>query len=83
MMKLKSIKTYAREAYMNRYAFDRVQIDKDGRITGHFDARNGRPAVDPIRLGSIHDCSTSINPRKTGLCFYNRDHLVYTFAVPE
>lgn len=83
-MKLLAIATYACKAYANRYAnryaFDRVTVDKSGAMHGHWDARNGRPALDPTALGNISDCSTTATD--TGVRFYNRHNLVYTFALP-
>lgn len=75
---MRSIKSLAREAYRNRYTFDTVTVANDGRITGQFAARHGRPATDPTNLGHIDDCRTVRTP--TGTRFYNRDFLVYTFG---
>lgn len=75
---MRSIKTYAREAYCNRYAFDRVTVDNAGKIQGHWD--DTRQRLDPTNLGHIDDCRASWTP--TGTRFYNRDFLVFTFA-PE
>lgn len=77
---MRSISTLAREAYKNRYAYDSVSIDKAGNIKGHWVSRNG-VKLDPTSLGNIADCSSRVNERKTGLLFYNRHFLVYTFAV--
>jgi len=76
--KLLSIKTYARKAYKNRYAFDSVTVDKAGKISGHW-AQRGQ-ALAPSDLGSIADCRTV--KTDTGVRFYNRDFLVYTFGLP-
>ena len=73
---MRSIKTYAREAYRNRYTFAAVTIDKAGKMLGHWD--DSRLA--PVELGHIDDCRASWTP--TGTRFYNRDFLVYTFG-PE
>lgn len=35
----------------------------------------------PVKLGNIADCCTRVNERRTGVPFYNRDFLVYTFAM--
>lgn len=77
---MRSIKTLAREAYKNRYAFGHVSIDKDGTMLGHW--HSARQKLDPVSLGNIADCFTRENGRKTGIHFYNRDFLVYTFG-PE
>ena len=74
---MRSIKSLAREAYKNRYAFDRVTIGRDGTMLGHW----AEKYFEPVKLGSIHDCSTTVNPRKTGVCFHNRDFLVFTFGM--
>lgn len=77
---MKSIKSYAREAYKNRYCFDHVSISAKGVIRGHWNSQHcGK--LDPVELGNIEDCSSNINERKTGLHFYNRHNLVYTFAI--
>lgn len=76
---MRSIKTLCREAYMNRYTFDFVHITKDGRICGHFVDRNGQ-RMPASKLGNIADCRAVQTP--TGVRFYNRDFLVYTFG-PE
>lgn len=75
---MKSIKTYARQAYVNRYALDRVTIDTAGKMLGYW--KDTRQDLDPVELGSIHDCRASWTP--TGTRFYNRHFLVYTFG-PE
>ncbi|AGR89048.1 hypothetical protein CHA_P10094 [Pseudomonas phage CHA_P1] len=74
---MRSIKSLAREAYKNRYAFAHVTVARDGNMLGHW-AEEG---FDPVKLGNIHDCSTTVNPRKTGVCFRNRDFLVFTFGM--
>jgi len=76
---MRSIKTLAREAYKNRYAFGHVTIDKDGTMLGHW--HDTRQKLNPVELGNITDCSTRVNERKTGILFYNRHFLVYTFAM--
>lgn len=78
MAALLSIKTYARKAYANRYAFGRVTVDKCGNIQGHW--TDTRQQLDPTNLGSLADCRTVRTD--TGVRFYNRDFLVYTFALP-
>lgn len=75
---MRSIKSYAREAYKNRYAFDHVSVSETGVIKGHWNSRNGTK-LDPVDLGNIADCSSNVNDRKTGIQFYNRHNLVYTF----
>ena len=75
---MKSIKTYARAAYANRYTFEHVSIDADGEILGHWAETNQK--LDPVKLGSINDCRAVWTP--TGTRFYNRHILVFTFA-PE
>lgn len=75
---MRSIKRLARDAYCNRYAFERVSIDTAGTMLGHWEARHGRPALDPVKLGHIDDCRAVRTP--TGTRFYNRDALIYTFA---
>lgn len=79
-MALLALSSYVRAGYTNRYAYDRVTISKKGKIEGHWDARLGRPALEPTNLGHIDDCRTS--QTDTGVRFYNRDFLVYTFALP-
>lgn len=74
---MRSIKSLAREAYKNRYALDRVTIAQDGTMLGWWQQKH----LDPVKLGNIHDCSTMVNPRKTGVCFHNRDFLVFTFGM--
>lgn len=75
---MRSIKTLAREAYKNRYAFGHVTIDNEGTMLGHWD--DTRQKLDPVSLGNIADCSSRVNERRTGILFHNRDFLVYTFA---
>ena len=76
---MESIKTLARKAYKNRYAFGHVTIDKCGKMQGHW--HDARQKLDPVELGNIADCCTRVNERKTGVLFYNRDFIVYTFAM--
>jgi hypothetical protein len=76
---MKSIKTYARAAYCNRYALDHVTIDAAGKMLGWWDAEKQR--FDPVELGHIDDCRTATK-NTGGIRFYNRDFLVYTFG-PE
>ena len=76
---MQSIKTLARKAYINRYAFASVSIDKQGDMLGHWGET--RHSLDPVQLGNITDCSTRVNERRTGVLFYNRDFIVYTFAT--
>lgn len=73
---MQSIRTLARRAYKNRYAFDRVTVAKTGELKGWF---KGYTAT---KLGHIDDCRAVLNERRTGVRFYNRDFLVYTFG-PE
>lgn len=75
-MARKSISNYARDAYKNRYCFDKVTVDSVGEIKGLWD--QSRHKLDPIALGNIEDCRTSVTD--TGVRFYNRHHLIYTFA---
>jgi hypothetical protein len=75
---MRSIRALAREAYQNRYAFDRVTVHTDGAITGHWEGRAGRVHPDPLALGHIDDCRTVRT--STGTRFYNRHMLVFTFA---
>jgi len=74
---MKSIKSLARAAYKNRYGFARVTIDTAGKILGHWDTPSKLPPVD---LGHIDDCRTTETDRRTGVRFYNRHILVYTFS---
>lgn len=74
---MRSIKSLAREAYTNRYSFERVTIAQDGTMLGHWQGKR----FEPVKLGNIGDCSTMVNPRKTGVCFHNRDFLVFTFGM--
>ena len=76
---MQSIKTLARKAYINRYAFESVSISTEGEMLGHWG--QAKQKLDPVKLGSILDCSTSVNERKTGVLFRNRDFLVYTFGM--
>lgn len=78
---MRSIKTLAREAYKNRYAFDSVSIDRQGDMKGHFLTKLGAKLTPGTSLGNIADCCTRENERKTGIRFYNRDFLVFTFAM--
>ena len=78
---MRSIKTLAREAYKNRYAFDNVSIDSDGNIKGQFMSKHGQKLSTGTSLGNITDCFTRETERRTGIRFYNRDFLVYTFAM--
>lgn len=73
---MQSIRTLARRAYKNRYAFDRVTVTKTGELKGWF------KGLTPTKLGHIDDCRAVLNERRTGVRFYNRDFLVYTFG-PE
>lgn len=73
---MQSIRTLARRAYKNRYAFDQVTVTKTGELKGSF---NG---LAPAQLGHIDDCRAALNEQRTGVRFYNRDFLVYTFG-PE
>ncbi|MBC7198082.1 MAG: hypothetical protein H5U32_02420 [Pseudomonas balearica] len=73
---MQNIRTLARRAYKNRYAFDRVTVTKTGELKGWF------KGLTPTKLGHIDDCRTVLNERRTGVRFYNRDFLVYTFG-PE
>lgn len=75
---MKSIKSYARKAYANRYAFERVTVADNGEILGHWN--NARQKLDPVALGHIDDCRAVWTA--TGTRFYNRHVLVFTFA-PE
>lgn len=75
---MRSIKSLAREAYRNRYTFDTVTVAADGRITGHWAARERNKYIQPVNLGHIDDCRAVRTP--TGTRFYNRDFLVYTFG---
>lgn len=79
-MALLALSSYVRAGYTNRYTYDRVTISKEGKIEGHWDARLGRPALEPTNLGHIDDCRTS--QTDTGVRLYNRHFLVYTFALP-
>lgn len=79
-MALLALSSYIRAGYKNRRTYDRVTISKAGVIEGHWDARLGRPALAPTNLGHIDDCRTS--QTDTGVRLYNRDFLVYTFALP-
>lgn len=74
----RSIRSDCRNAYKNRYAFDRVTISADGKITGHW---NNSPVTSD--LGHIDDCRTVEKPKErgAGVRFYNRDQLIYTFAA--
>lgn len=76
---MRSIKSLAREAYKNRYAFSKVTIAEDGNMLGHWE--DVRQKLDPVKLGNIHDCSTSVKESKTGVLFHNRSFLVYTFGM--
>lgn len=78
-MKLLKIETYTRRAYRRRYGFQRVTIGATGAITGHWP--RGTCTGKPMRLGHIDDCSTTTT--ETGVRFYNRHNLVYTFALPN
>lgn len=78
-MKLLKIETYTRRAYRHRYDFERVTIDTTGKITGHWP--RGLYAGKPMQLGHIDDCSTVTTA--TGVRFYNRHKLIYTFALPN
>jgi len=80
MAELLSINTYARRAYTKRYAFHRVRVSKTGDITGLWGKRHSGQALDPVNLGNIADCRTS--QTDTGIRFYHKDFLVYTFALP-
>ena len=73
---MQSIRTLARRAYKNRYAFDQVTVTKTGELKGCF------KGATPTNLGHIDDCRAVLNERRTGVRFYNRDFLVYTFG-PE
>lgn len=75
---MRSIKSLTREAYKNRYGFARVTIDTAGKILGHWDTFNKPP---PVGLGHIADCRTSETDRRTGVRFYNRHILVFTFSM--
>ena len=75
---MKSIRTYARQAYINRYTFERVSIDTSGAMLGHWAETNQK--LDPVDLGNVDDCRAVWTP--TGTRLYNRDFLVFTFA-PE
>lgn len=75
---MRSLKSLAREAYKNRYGFARVTITNAGNIAGHWDTFNKPPPVD---LGHIDDCRTAQTDRRTGVRFYNRDFLVFTFSM--
>ena len=75
---MRSIRALARDAYQRRYTFDRVTVHDDGTITGHWDTRPGRNPVDPTALGHIEDCRAV--RMDTGVRFYNRHMLVFTFA---
>lgn len=74
---MQSIRTLARKAYTSRYAFDRVTVSKDGDLLGHWNGCKGH-----TKLGHIDHCRAVLNERRTGVRFYNRDFLVYTFG-PE
>lgn len=74
---MRSIKSLAREAYINRYAFHKVTIATDGTMLGHWE----KSWIDPVKLGNIHDCSTFEKPSKTGVQFRNRDFVVFTFGM--
>lgn len=81
MAKLLSLATYARRAYQNRYSYDSVTVSKAGAISGNWHAKNsliGQGLAVP--LGLLADCRTV--QTDTGVRFYNRDFLVYTFALP-
>lgn len=78
-MKTPSIKTLVRAAYRNRYALDKVTIDGEGKIVGHWFGR--RPGE--VNLGNLADCHSSDagEPgRRTGIRLYNGDALIYTFG---
>lgn len=77
---MRSIKSYARDAYKNRYCFEHVSISEDGVIKGHWASKSGG-TLGAVDLGNIADCSSRVNERKTGVLFYNRHNLVYTFAI--
>lgn len=76
---MQSIKTLARKAYINRYAFQRVTIDAKGKMLGHWN--DTRQKLDSVKLGNIANCHTSVNESKTGVQFYNNGVLIYTFAM--
>lgn len=75
-MTARSINSLVREAYRNRYAFDRVTVSDAGNIQGHWE--NTRQPLDPVELGHIDDCRTTRTD--TGTRLYNRHLLVFTFA---
>lgn len=75
---MQNIKTLARKAYKNRYDFHRVIIDKQGFMWGEWD--DARQKLDLVKLGHIDDCEALPNANRTGVRFYNRDFLVYTFG---
>lgn len=79
-MALLALSSYVRAGYTNRYTYARVTISKAGTIEGHWEPRPGRPSLDPVSIGNIKDCRTS--QTDTGVRLYNRDFLVYTFALP-
>lgn len=81
MAKLLSIKTYARKAYQNRYGYDSVTVASDGKISGNWHASKSLISQGiSVQLGHIADCRTV--QTDTGVRFYNRDHLVFTFGLP-
>ncbi|ANA49146.1 hypothetical protein PMW_21 [Pseudomonas phage phiPMW] len=74
---MRSIKSLAREAYINRYAFHKVTIATDGTMLGHWE----KTWLDSVKLGNINDCSTFTKSSRTGVQFRNRDSVVFTFGM--